>query len=289
MNTPIFSYGHFYSPIVDTAELTLHPRNVWQARTHIPGVDLNASGHLEILGEWFPKYIKEYLYPDSGDANSPNTFFNLNDQFSWLDARALFVFLRHLRPKRLIEVGSGFSSLMIADVNTKYFNQSMDFTCIEPFPRQFLIEGVPGVSKLITQLVQDVPLHVFDELAAGDILFIDSSHVAKTGSDVLYLFFEVLPRLAPGVHVHIHDVFLPSEYPKDWVIAQNRSWNEQYLLQALLMDSKRYHVMFGSAYAALCHGLEVVKALARADGHGMSGGSFWIEVVGEKADSLTAL
>lgn len=243
------------------------------------GIDFRPEKHVEILTTWFPEFLPHYAYPDEGDPNAPTSFYSLNDQFAWLDARALYVFLCKLRPARVIEVGSGFSSLLIADVNERLLDGACDFVCIEPYPREFLKRGVSGVSRLIQERVENVPLSEFTRLDRGDVLFIDSSHVAKTGSDVLYLFFQVMPMLKPGVVVHIHDIFLPAEYPKQWVIEQNRSWNEQYLLQALLMYSTRYRVLFGSAYAAATHPDDVVAALARDDGHGMSGGSFWIEIV----------
>jgi len=123
----------------------------------------------------------------------------------------------------MIEVGSGFSSLLIADVNTRFLNNSCKFQCIEPYPREFLVGGVAGVSELIVQKVQDIPPGYFETLDEGDILFIDSSHVCKTGSDVNFLYFEILPRLKPGVLIHIHDIFLPLEYPQEWVIDENRS------------------------------------------------------------------
>ncbi|MEO8801981.1 MAG: hypothetical protein ABI304_11880, partial [Rudaea sp.] len=117
----------------------------------------------------------------------------------------------------------------------------------------------------------------FTALESGDVLFIDSSHVAKTGSDVNYLYFEVLPRLAPGVRVHIHDIFLPHDYPREWVLDENRSWNEQYLLRALLMHSKGFRVIFGCSYAFWRFPELVRTALAHPNGHAFAGGSFWIE------------
>lgn len=280
MTSPIYPYGHFYSPIVDTVDVASNAEYIWRDRSTLAGIDLNVGMHDQILTKWFPRFIGDYDYPDVGDPVHPQGYFNLNDQFSWLDARALFVLLRQLNPQRVIEVGSGFSSLLIADVNCRFLDLRAEFVCIEPYPREFLRVGLPGMSRLVEKKVQDVAVDEFLALTAGDILFIDSSHVAKTGSDVVHLFLEVLPLLRPGVLVHVHDVFLPSDYPKEWVLEQNRSWNEQYLLQALLIHSSRYRVLFGSTYAAQCHGEKVIKALARADGHGMSGGSFWIEVVG---------
>jgi len=129
----------------------------------------------------------------------------------------------------MIEVGSGFSSLISAEVNRCHLNGAMEFSCIEPYPRQFLIDGVDGITTLVRKRVEDVEPSFFDRLGDGDVLFIDSSHVSKTGSDVNYLFFDVLPRLRPGVLVHIHDIFLPDEYPKVWAIDDCRSWNEQYM------------------------------------------------------------
>jgi hypothetical protein len=127
--------------------------------------------------------------------------------------------------------------------------------------------------------VQAVPLSVFENLEAGDVLFIDSSHVAKTGSDVNYLYFEVLPHLREGVFIHIHDIFLPNEYLKAWVITENRSWNEQYVLRALLMYSTMFKVKFGCAYAFTAMLPLIQDALAHPKRHGFAGGSIWLEKV----------
>jgi hypothetical protein len=130
---------------------------------------------------------------------------------------------------------------------------------------------------LTTQKVQDTPLDEFDKLKRGDILFIDSSHVCKTASDVNFLYFEVLPRLKAGVLVHIHDIFLPFEYPVEWVMDDNRSWNEQYLLRALMMHSRAFRVLFGCRYAQDKFPGLVERALGLSAGHGFGGGSFWLK------------
>lgn len=270
--------GHFYSPIVDTAELLDRKRVIWP--DHPPallGIDLNESSHERILAEWFPRYMPDYDYPETLDAECDKTQFHTqNSQFSWLDARTLFVILRKTKPSRMIEVGSGFSSLLSADVNHRFHNDHCHFLCIEPYPRAFLLDGVPGMSDLIVEKVQDVPLEEFDKLQDGDILFIDSSHVSKTASDVNFLYFEVLPRLKSGVWVHVHDIFLPFEYPMEWVLEDKRSWNEQYLLRALLMYSKAFQVEFGCMYAQRAFPGLVEAGLGLAPGRGFGGGSFWI-------------
>lgn len=271
--------GHFYSPVVDPDDIAARQEEIWPADPQVLGIDFNEAMHLQVLREFFPRHIGGYDYPEQAPSEDETLqgYYTQNSQFSWLDSRTLFVLLREWRPARIIEVGSGYSSLLMADVNQRFLGGSCEITCIEPYPRPFLTRGIPGLSRVIQQKVQQVPLAEFEALQAGDILFIDSSHVAKTGSDVNYLFFEVLPRLAPGVRIHIHDIFLPHDYLKDWAISENRSWNEQYLLRALLMYSTAFRVVFGCSYAFHRHPQDVKQALAIPAGHAFAGGSFWIE------------
>jgi predicted O-methyltransferase YrrM len=266
--------GHFYSPVVDPDEIARDADRIWPVHPEIPGIDFDDASHIRMLDEIFPALLPGYDYPERETADATQ-FFTQNSQFSWLDARALFVLLRLWKPRRLIEIGSGYSTLLSADVNRRFLDDSMQLTCIEPYPREFLARGIPGVTRLIEKKVQDVELELFFELEAGDVLFIDSSHVAKTGSDVNRIYFDIIPRLRPGVHVHVHDIFLPDDYPREWVITENRSWNEQYLLRALLMYSTRFRVEFASSYAYRKHPERVRRALASNTGAAFGGGSFW--------------
>ena len=125
----------------------------------------------------------------------------------------------------------------------------LEFTCIEPYPRQFLKDGVDGISGLTIAQVQDVPLDLYSELGDRDVLFIDTSHTVKTGGDVTWLFNEVLPRLRPGVHVHVHDVFFPRDYPQKWVF-EGWNWNEQYLVQSFLQFNSGFEVVLGAQWMA---------------------------------------
>jgi len=191
-----------------------------------------------------------------------------------MDSRALFAMLRELRPARMIEVGSGFSSLLTADVNRRHLDGGLDFRCVEPFPRPFLRQGVPGITEVMVTKVQQLPGPWFAErLGPGDVLFIDSSHVVKTGSDAAHLYLQVLPLLAPGVVVHVHDVFLPHDYPRPWVLEDARSWSEQYLVQAMLVFGDTFEVLFGSAAAATMHPDLVADVLG---GPVWGGGSLWL-------------
>lgn len=276
--TALFPAGHFYSPVADVAELRTQESRIWPERPTVLGIDFNDAYHERVLREYFPAFYADFSYPAKPDSN-PLTFYFENDQFGWLDCRALFVLLRAWQPKRLIEVGSGFSTLLVADVNHCFLGDAMKISCIEPYPRAVLRSPELGIDQLLEHKVQDVELAFFDQLDAGDVLFIDSSHVAKTGSDVNHLCFEVLPRLRPGVRIHFHDIFLPADYPKPWVLEQNRGWNEQYLVRALLMFSSAFRVLFGSAYAFQMHTDALRQALRDPDGAYYGGGSLWIEKI----------
>ncbi|WP_170113412.1 class I SAM-dependent methyltransferase [Ahniella affigens] len=273
--------GHFYSPIIDLQDLMARRDQVWpQNPVDPPGVDFNGASHIDLLTNVFPTFMPDYQYPEVLDESADLTqFFTRNSQFSWLDARALFVLLRHWRPRRVIEVGSGFSTLLMADVNRRFLDGASEITAIEPYPRDFLSTERLGLKDVVVKKVQDVPLAFFDQLQAGDLLFIDSSHVSKTGSDVNHLFLEVLPRLKSGVRIHVHDVFYPNDYLQDWVLGEGRSWNEQYMLQCFLAFNSAFRVIFGCNYAFTRHFELVRSALAHPNGAAFSGGSFYLERV----------
>jgi predicted O-methyltransferase YrrM len=209
----------------------------------------------------------------------PSDYYSSNEMFASLDAWVLQGMLRHFRPRRMIEVGSGFSSLLTARVNREYLDGSLDFTCVEPEPAEFLKAGIAGISRLIISRVEELPVDPFLELGNGDVLFIDTSHVAKTGGDVVFLYQEVLPRLAPGVIVQIHDIFLPADYPPAWVLA-GRAWNEQYLVHAFLTFNSGFRILLGVSWLWLNHG-DVLAAVfpGGAEHYQNGGGSLWIQRV----------
>ena len=271
-----FPDGHFYSPVVDPDEIRRQEDRIWPDQPLMPGVDLRGEEQRRFIHEQIDKYYGDFDYPvDQAGCVEEYDFFLKNGLYEQLDPVALFTMLRKYEPKRMIEVGSGFSSLLTADVNRRWFDNRLEFACIEPYPREFLKKGVPGIEHLIESKVEDVDLRLFDTLRPNDILFIDSSHVCKTGSDVNFLYFEVIPRIRPGVLIHIHDIFFPHEYPRDWVVDENRSWNEQYLLRAMLMFSEAFEVQFGCAYAQTVLGSDVEAACGQL----LGGGAFWMRKV----------
>lgn len=273
----LFPGGHFYSPIVDPRDMQSREKDIWKTDDAMPGVNWPVQSQLELLTDVFAKYAGTIDYPVEKNPDSVGYYYQ-NDQFPVLDAEVLYCMLSHYRPQKMIEIGSGFSSLITADVNRRILGNSLDFSCIEPYPRQFLLDGVDGITRMVQKRVELVDLDFFSELGGGDILFIDSSHVAKTGSDVNYLFFEVIPRLRPGVLIHIHDIFLPDEYPQKWVIQEGRNWNEQYLLRAFLQFNPAFEIVWGSHFMATRYPEKVHEIFPRFPSLG-GGGSLWIRKV----------
>lgn len=260
---------HFYFPIPDTRELA----KSYPHRTESAGIDLRPHFQLQLLAEGLAPFAPEcesWPRESTGDGG----FHLANDSFGWIDPFVYHGLIRHAKPRTVIEVGSGYSTLVGVEAARR--NGPTRYLCIDPFPRDFIAKGVPGV-ELVQRPVQELETALFLGLAANDVLFVDSSHVVRTGGDVSFLVLEVLPRLAPGVLVHFHDVFLPDEYPQDWVVNRLLFWTEQYLLQAYLADNPRAEVWLASHYISTRHPDAVRRAFPQAIAP--TGGSFWFRKV----------
>ncbi len=266
-------FSTFDSPIVDATEVARDADRIWKSTPQEPaGVEMRLSSQSALLRRLQP-IAGEFDYPETPeDCERPYDFYLQNDAFEGLDARIWYCLARHFKPRRIVEVGGGFSSLLVADINRRYFKNNIAFFSIEPHPNPTLQSGVPGLSKLLPFRVQDIPMQLFNSLQRDDVLFIDSSHIAKTGSDVTFLCLEVLPRLSPGVLIHFHDIFIPDDYPRQWVIHESCNWNEQYLVQALLVHTSGFEVIFASLYASR----HLTSRIVDTFGHPYTGGSLWI-------------
>ncbi len=257
--------NHFYEPVPDTRGI---PEKDWPP-SEMVGIDLRPDFQVDLLNR-FRAYKQEY------DAMARELFTDKNTSFGRVDAEILYCMVREFKPERIIEIGSGYSTLIAARAMAK--NQRGSMTAIEPYPSEVL-RNVPEFVTVRASKVQEVPLSEFESLKANDILFIDSSHVLKEGSDVQYEFLEIVPRIAPGVLVHVHDIFLPWPYPRRWVTKELRFWNEQSVLQALLTWSSRYEVMWGSQFMYRKN-LELLRgAFASMSTWEDGPGSFWLRVV----------
>lgn len=241
--------NHFYHPIPDTRLLN---DELW-INDEISGVKLDQNRFLDMLSE-FSVYKDEYDQFTKLATSSPHQYFSNNGSFQAVDGDVYYCMIRNFKPKRIIEVGSGFSTYLAAQALLK--NEEEDGTkgqliSIDPYPNQTIKKGFPGLSKLIESKVEDLDISIFKTLQNNDILFIDSSHVLKIGSDVQYEYLKLLPNINKGVLVHIHDIFLPLEYPKDWIFKHHRFWNEQYLLQAFLSFNNVFEILWPGHYMSI--------------------------------------
>lgn len=274
-----FPPGHYYSPIPDRQEVFGERGEVFAKMSNrdlrpweLPGVDLNDAtqlANLQTLSKHYPQFDFPATKADSHRYHIENSY------FAYSDGIFLFGTLLEFRPKNVVEIGSGFSSLLMLDVKERHLND-INLTFIDPDDHRLRAGMRPGDAEnatITTKKIQDVDTIVFDCLDDGDILFIDSSHVSKTGSDVNWLMFEVVPRLKPGVLVHIHDIGYPFEYCTEW-LELGWFWNEAYLVRSFLQFNETFEVYAWGQYLVKYHSEMVGKAMP--DCLKDQGGSLWL-------------
>jgi hypothetical protein len=259
-------------PLNDVRFLRDNP-DIWMRRSYPDGIDWDLDGQ-EQLARRLAQHAHElddipYRIPSHGADLAWH-----NGVFSKGDVYAYYGLVRELRPRRVIEVGSGWSSLVLARALVAN-GAPTGVTLIEPAPNQALLAEFRPHWRLVPHLVQHVDVRLFEELEAGDLLFYDGSHVTRTGGDLNWMLFEVLPRLTLGVWVHFHDLFWPYDYPFWWILDEGMSWNEQYMLQAFLTHNHAYRVRLATKMLWLERG----EALAPLFELGFDGGSLWLEKV----------
>ena len=265
--------GHFYSPIPDFEEVFNNRELIFNNTSKIiPGINLNEDTQLIFLQK-LNNYFNQF--PFTQEKKLPYHYYTQNPAFSFTDALTLFSILCYLQPKKVIEVGSGFSSALIYDTNVNFLDNSIQCQFIEPFPdtlQQIFSREEYSQLKLYEQKLQDISLSIFGTLTQNDILFIDSSHVCKIFSDVNYLFAKILPNLQPGVVIHIHDIHFPFEYPEAWV-RERRAWNEAYILRSFLQFNSEFEILFWPSFMIQFHKNHWQKLVSREfDGTG----SIWL-------------
>lgn len=248
------TYVHFYEPVPDTRTLD---DTIWSRSSELPGIDLNPAPQIQLLEEFAEQNHAAWnSLANRSSASKPNLFALGNDYFDCVDAEILFAMVRRFKPRRIYEIGSGYSTLLAKEAVQENRKQNSAYVCehvaIDPFPADFLNMGNDCL-KLVPERIQDIPLRMFEDLKKNDILFVDSSHILAIGSDVRFAYLEILPRLNPGVLVHLHDIFLPAEYPKEWVLGHHRFWNEQYIFQAFLTYNSEFEVLWAGHYMHLNH------------------------------------
>jgi predicted O-methyltransferase YrrM len=268
--------GHFYSPVVDVNDTHAIEAVRFRDRAPLPaGVRIDHEQMTLRLQRW-AAYGRPFPFPRN--QSSEYRFYFDNPLFGCHDASALFSILMEFRPRRVVEVGCGFSSSLLLDVNERVFENRLDITLIDPsldhLKNTYEWLHSPN-ARLLNQKVQDVSVEEFERLERNDILFIDSSHVSKTGSDVNHYLFQIVPRLKPGVLVHIHDILFPFEYLEDWVLKEKRSWNEAYLIHAFLQFNQAFDIIYWANFA--WHRLQEALAQLMPLCLENEGGSLWLQ------------
>lgn len=242
-----FPPGHFYSPIPTKAEVARHVEAMRAGKSEVRDIRFNHQQQFQAL-QAFAGFYDDLPFPNQRSETC--RYYYDQTAFPHPDAIFLYSFLRQIQPARIIEVGSGLSSAVILDTVDRFFHAAPEITFVEPYPvhlNELLRDADRKSVRILERQVQDVPVDVFLSLQAGDLLFIDSSHVLKCGSDLQFLFFEVLSRLPVGVYVHFHDIFETFEYPEEW-LRSGWYWNEVYLLRAFLTNNNAWEIYFFNNY-----------------------------------------
>jgi predicted O-methyltransferase YrrM len=262
---------NFYSPVPQMKGL---PPGTFERRSPTPGIAWDMDGYESLLRD---------LAPALTEFTPPENFIWENRMYGPVESEILYALIRRYKPTRIVELGSGFSSLIIAAACRENASEGRPcrYVAFDPFPREFVKQGIAGMDAHEAIGATDVRQEEFDALAEGDILFIDTTHTVKVGGDVNRVLLEILPRLASGVLVHVHDIFLPYEYPRAFFEKQ-LYWQEQYLLQALLAENPKLEVLF-PAYAVVLERPELIKALIPRHQRLPGPGAFWIRRRGSPA------
>jgi predicted O-methyltransferase YrrM len=259
----------YYSPIPDLKAL---PPDVWERRSALRGIHFDLDEQVAWL-EGLADAMREFAPPEQ-PAGRRGEYALANDSYGRVGADVLHGVVRALKPRRIVELGSGHSTLIMAAAAERNAAEGAqtELRTFDPFPT-VAQPGLPGLAALERVRAQDVPLAVFEELSTGDVLFVDTTHTVKVDSDVNRIVLDVLPTLAPGVVVHVHDIFLPYEYPRKWP-EMGLHWAEQYLLQAFLSGNRDFELL--AAVHALCQDRpQAMARLAPTWRDGATASAFW--------------
>lgn len=244
---------HFYLPLPDAEDLS---PDFLESRSELVGLDLSADRMWHLAENELRPYFDEFAdFPEQKPGNDYPGFYLINGGYMAVDGHLYYGLVRHLKPRRIIETGCGMSTLLCSTAlarNEREGATACNYTCIEPYPQPYLSQNpVMKVTEFRKEKIQKTPYSLFEELGEGDILFIDTTHALRMGGDVQAIYCEILPRLKPGVHVHIHDISLPRQYPRVYHEKNLYFWNEQYLLQAYLTNNSKVQIEWAGNWLRL--------------------------------------
>lgn len=263
---------HYYSPLPDLDSL---PAETWTDESAMAGVRFDPAEGLEFVQRELADRMGEYA-PPRGPTGDPRDFYLDNGLYESGDAELLYAMVRRFAPPRIIELGSGMSTLVIADARGRNGDRDPSRHLVfDPYPQPRLRAPIGSVASLRAVSATEVPLEEFGALEAGDLLFVDTTHTVKVGSEVNRIILDVLPSLRPGVIVHVHDIYLPWEYPREYLEERHFFWSEQYLLQAFLALNERFEILFG-AQALARKFPDELDALLPSGAAGPHPSAFWL-------------
>jgi predicted O-methyltransferase YrrM len=277
-----FQARDYYSALNDFSFLEAN-RDLWHDRPMPAAIDWDLDAEMGKLRAIAPYAAELADVPNDMPPGRPSFHWH-NDFWTGFDALMHYCLIRDVKPRRVVEIGCGWSSLLLARAlgqNEREGAPQVAVDQVEPYPRTELLDALPSHWNLHEAILQRAPLEAFEALEDGDICFYDGSHVAKPGSDVVWFFSEVIPRLKPGVLVHLHDVFWPHEYPDEWIFERGQTWNEQYVLQGFLMYNDEFKPLLGTHPLLAFHYPEV-KELFGSITPVIGGGSFWMRRVTDR-------
>lgn len=262
---------HFYNPIPDKSYILNHD-GYWKYHYPCHGIEFHDSEQLSLC-EQLSKFAPEinHLSEDILDPKKNRSFLDMDLEF-------LYCMIRFVKPKKYIEIGAGWTSLVAMQALKQ--NREEGFQChhtiIEPYPSEYFLEFFKKADRFIKKPVQEISVDLFNNLSENDILFIDTSHVAKYGSDVNYLYFHIVPLVGSGCNIHIHDIFIPREYFEEWVLEKDLFWSEQYLVMAFLMYNNEYEIRIAAQYLSQKYRDKLNSLFPRFKPY-FSPGSLWMQ------------
>ena len=246
---------HYYDPLPNFSDIT--QEQILKKRVST-AIDWNLESQINLLQKLSLYQSEICQIKDEKDSSLRFNFFN--DFYSEVDAAIYYTLIREIKPTKIIEIGCGYSTQIaaLAIAQNQQEGKTGKIICIEPYPEPQLVEANLDVELLIER-VENIDLKIFEQLSPGDILFIDSTHTVKFGSDVCREILEILPALVSGVWIHFHDIFFPYDYPPEWLIEKRLAWNEQYMVEAFLAYNSHFEVVIANHWLSVDYPQEVAK------------------------------
>jgi hypothetical protein len=270
----------FYSPIPDLKRI---PDSTWERESELEGIHFDLEQQRHNLDELRP-YLHEFQPPEQANGDR-NAYFLANGSYGPVDAEVLYATVRAAKPTRIIELGSGYTTLITAKacLENEQEGAPVEYVAFDPYPG-VAHAGLPGLRDLVRVPAEELPTEVFGKLGENDLLIVDTTHTVKMGGDVNHVVLDVLPRLGAGALVHFHDIFLPWEYPRKWVEDFGLYWSEQYLLQAFLSMNEQFEIVY-ALYALARRRADYLREIIPSWHEGVVPGAFWIRRTQEPASS----